>query len=64
VAVLIYYAAFTYVPGILDGIIPKIAQYMPEEYAYISIILSTLSIATLLWNLSILFVYKSKLPFF
>jgi hypothetical protein len=37
---------------------------MSEKYAYILIIMSTLTIVTLCYNISILFVYKSKLPFF
>jgi hypothetical protein len=63
-AFLMYCAAFTFIPELLNVTIPFLNQYMELKYVYIVIVLSTITIVTIVYNLSIMFVYRSKLPFF
>ncbi len=63
-ALLIYAAAFTYVPDLTKWILSKLLQVMNERYCYIALVLITLLLMALVWNLVMMVIYKIKNPFF
>ena len=64
VAVFIYYAIFQVVSLTLHRFLPPLIESTCPEIAYMMAVTGTLVGVTLVWNLSIMCVYKAKHPFF
>ena len=60
----IYYALFTYVPVIINKILPSLLERVSQELAFILVVFGAMFTVGLLFNIFMVIVYKIKHPFF
>ena len=60
----ILYGLYITMAIILNQIVPPMIVITSPEVTYIIVVVGTLVITTVAWNISIMFVYQNKWPFF
>ena len=60
----IYYLLFTYVPIILNYIVPALQSVFCDQIVYCIVLAGTIATVTLAFNFTMYFVYTLKIPFF